>query len=142
MGTGIGPKKKVFGNQAPDYRQPDLFFVVVRMAPPDSFRQKGTASFRKESSCPETVLGFHASKDFDLDLFSVGARIEGPHRSIISFAFNDYKATQNHWSPRTDLNRQPADYKSAALPLSYVGQFIESVTRVRTCTLERSGAQA
>jgi hypothetical protein len=24
-------------------------------------------------------------------------------------------------SPRTDLNRQPADYKSAALPLSYVG---------------------
>jgi hypothetical protein len=25
------------------------------------------------------------------------------------------------WSPRTDLNRRPADYKSAALPLSYVG---------------------
>ena len=25
------------------------------------------------------------------------------------------------WSPRTDLNRQPADYKSAALPLCYVG---------------------
>ena len=30
---------------------------------------------------------------------------------------------ENKWSPRTDLNRQPADYKSAALPLSYVGLF-------------------
>lgn len=25
------------------------------------------------------------------------------------------------WSPRTDLNRQPSDYKSGALPLSYGG---------------------
>ncbi len=27
--------------------------------------------------------------------------------------------SNNFWSWRTDLNRQPADYKSAALPLSY-----------------------
>ena len=25
------------------------------------------------------------------------------------------------WSRRADLNRRPADYESAALPLSYVG---------------------
>ena len=25
------------------------------------------------------------------------------------------------WSRRSDLNRRPADYESAALPLSYVG---------------------
>lgn len=31
------------------------------------------------------------------------------------------RVLENNWSPRTDLNRQPADYKSAALPLSYVG---------------------
>ena len=34
---------------------------------------------------------------------------------------------ENKWSPRTDLNRQPADYKSAALPLSYVGLFLKNV---------------
>ena len=32
---------------------------------------------------------------------------------------------ENNWSPRTDLNRQPADYKSAALPLSYVGSWLK-----------------
>lgn len=32
------------------------------------------------------------------------------------------KTFKELWSPRTDLNRQPADYKSAALPLSYVGR--------------------
>ena len=28
------------------------------------------------------------------------------------------------WSRRWDLNPQPADYKSAALPLSYAGTFL------------------
>ena len=27
----------------------------------------------------------------------------------------------NNWSRRSDLNRGPADYESAALPLSYAG---------------------
>ena len=30
---------------------------------------------------------------------------------------------RNHWSRRSDLNRGPADYESAALPLSYAGLF-------------------
>ena len=28
-----------------------------------------------------------------------------------------------HWSPRRDLNPQPTDYKSVALPLSYGGTY-------------------
>jgi hypothetical protein len=42
----------------------------------------------------------------------------------IGLAFSIY-----YWSPRTELNRQPADYKSAALPLSHVGFSYNNVFR-------------
>jgi hypothetical protein len=40
---------------------------------------------------------------------------------------NNMQVLENTWSPRTDLNRQPADYKSAALPLSYVGDLLKTL---------------
>ncbi len=50
---------------------------------------------------------------------------------IILYMFNEIKKTavlccfdNLLWSRRWDLNPQPADYKSAALPLSYVGIFV------------------
>ena len=94
-GTGIGLKEKVFRKQASDDRQPDLLFVVVWMAFPDSFCQKDMAGLGQESSRLETLFRLHALKDFDLDLFSVGARVERSHLLTIPFRFDGHTAREN-----------------------------------------------
>ena len=39
----------------------------------------------------------------------------------LAFARTGFGSISGIWSRRTDLNRGPADYESAALPLSYAG---------------------
>ena len=55
-----------------------------------------------------------------MSIMGEGSISELVSKGLINFDVNGVK--ENKWSPRTDLNRQPADYKSAALPLSYVGE--------------------
>jgi hypothetical protein len=51
--------------------------------------------------------------------------------------FKIYKLFLSGWSRRWDLNPQPADYKSAALPLSYVGTLEILVVARNICYLSR-----
>jgi len=87
VGGWIGPKKKVFGEQATDDRQSDLLFVVVRMAFPDSFREKGAASIGQESSGLETLFRFHTPKELDLDSLSFRTRVKRTHKLPFPLGF-------------------------------------------------------
>jgi len=80
--TQISLKKKVLWKQASDHRQPDLLSIVVRMAFPDSFLQKGATGLGQVGCGLKTLFRPHTANTFDLDLLSVGACVEWRHREI------------------------------------------------------------
>jgi hypothetical protein len=48
--------------------------------------------------------------------------------------------TKNEWSREWELNPRPADYESAALPLSYLGPFIHDSIRRKSLSIHRGCA--
>src|SRR5690606_41779523 len=49
-------------------------------------------------------------------------------KSITSPALDESRGRGFSWSQWSDLNRRPADYESAALPLSYIGGSAQSAS--------------
>ena len=51
----------------------------------------------------------------------VGTKPENKASTEETAVAQDHKIIEENWSRRSGLNRRPADYESAALPLSYAG---------------------
>ena len=78
---------------------------------------------------PTTTLNYYAhwiptgDKRFidRLEAIRSAAKIEDGSKAVAARPEEDSEVRDSEWSRRRDLNPRPADYESAALPLSYTG---------------------